>query len=174
MKDNIVLIGFMGCGKTTVGKALADRMEYEFYDTDEMIEKKENMKIPEIFEKNGEEYFRKVETGLLEKLAASMEKAVISSGGGLPLRKENRKILKNTGLVVYLNADKETTYNRVKNDKNRPLLAVEDVKGRIEELINIRRPLYEEAAHVSIETDNQTVEGIIEKIMEKYRKYILG
>ena len=100
MKDNIVLIGFMGCGKTTVGKKLAADLSFVFLDTDQYIEEKEAMTINDIFATKGEEYFRGLETSSLEELVQRTEKSIVSSGGGLPLRKENAELLQKLGFVV--------------------------------------------------------------------------
>ena len=135
--DNIVLIGYMGAGKTTVGKALAKKLGYEFIDTDLYIEAQEGMTIPDIFEKKGEAYFRTLETNVIKELREKTH-CVIATGGGLPLRKENSDLLKEVGTVYYLMADADTTYARVKHCTNRPLLQCDDPYTKIQAMMKER------------------------------------
>ncbi|MDE7478489.1 MAG: shikimate kinase, partial [Lachnospiraceae bacterium] len=121
--DNIILTGYMGSGKTTVGRNVAKLMNYTFVDTDELIVEQQNRSINEIFAADGEQAFRDMETALLQKLIADKkEHLVISTGGGMPLRAENRQLLSRLGKVVYLKASPKTIYNRIKGDTTRPLL----------------------------------------------------
>ena len=123
IRNNIILIGYMGCGKTTVGKNLARITGYTFTDTDEMIEKEQGRTISEIFATDGEEAFRKMETKLLEQLIQEQStQLVISTGGGMPLREKNRKLLAELGTVIYLQTKPQTVYERIKDDTKRPLL----------------------------------------------------
>lgn len=168
MKNNIVLIGFMGCGKTTVGTELAKEMNYDFLDTDQYIESKERMTINDIFAQNGEEYFRKLETDSLADLVKDTEKTIVSSGGGLPLREENARLLQELGFVVYLRVTKETVLKRLEGDTTRPLLACDNPAKKVEELLDYRDPIYEIGAHLVIDVDNKTVEEIIEEIKRNY------
>lgn len=168
MKNNIVLIGFMGCGKTTVGTELAKEMNYDFLDTDQYIESKERMTINDIFAQNGEEYFRKLETDSLADLVKDTEKTIVSSGGGLPLREENARLLQKLGFVVYLRVTKETVLKRLEGDTTRPLLACDNPAKKVEELLDYRDPIYEIGAHLVIDVDNKTVEEIIEEIKRNY------
>lgn len=147
-KDNIVLIGFMGSGKTTFGKAIAEKLSMKFFDTDEYIEQRENMTIKEIFATKGEEGFRQIETDVLRELANTLEGCVVSTGGGMPLRIENARLLKEIGKVIYLNVATQVIYERVKEDGKRPLLQVEDPYDRICEMMTERKPLYERACDV--------------------------
>lgn len=119
---NVILIGFMGSGKTTVGLKLSYRLRRTVLDTDREIEKEEKRTISEIFAADGEPYFRDRETACLKKLTGSANNQIISVGGGLPLREENRRLLHELGQVFYLRAKGETIYERVKNDTTRPLL----------------------------------------------------
>ena len=160
MKKNIIFIGFMGAGKTSVGQAVSRLYHMDFLDTDEYIEKKAGMSISEIFKKFGEEGFRKMETETLTALQKEASGCVISAGGGLPLREENRKLLKKLGTVVYLKVSPETVEERLKGDRTRPLLAGPDPEKRIRELLDYRQPLYEKAAHYTVDVNGRTPEEI--------------
>jgi shikimate kinase len=166
MKQNIILIGFMGSGKTSVGKALAERLSYRFMDTDEMIEQKAGCTINHIFEAYGEAYFRTMETDLLTELTISLTHTVLSSGGGLPLRKENIQLLRELGEIVYLKAAKDTLTNRLLSDTSRPLLKGEILDLRIEKMLKIREPIYESAAQHSIVTDQKNIEEVVNLILD--------
>jgi shikimate kinase len=172
MKHNIILIGFMGCGKTSVGERLAQSLSYRFKDTDRLLEQSERDSINHIFAVHGEEYFRGKETKLLQELSLSLDHVVLSTGGGLPLREQNAKLLKEMGFVVYLKASKETTLKRLKGDNTRPLLQGDDLEKRIESLLAFRTPIYEKAAHKSIVTDHKSIDEIATMIMEAYMKLI--
>lgn len=172
MKHNIILIGFMGSGKTTVGERLAQKLSYRFKDTDQLLEQKERDTISHIFAVHGEEYFRSKETELLQELLPNLKQVVLSTGGGLPLREQNTKLLKELGFVVYLKASKETTLRRLKGDNTRPLLQGKDQEKRIESLLTYRTPIYEKAAHKLIATDNKSIDEIANIIMEAYMKLI--
>ncbi|MBQ4218197.1 MAG: shikimate dehydrogenase, partial [Butyrivibrio sp.] len=132
---NIILEGFMGSGKSTVSELISDKLELELIDTDEAIEEAEGRKISEIFEQDGEEAFRDMETELMEMVISEhMRETVISLGGGLPVREKNRELLKRAGKVVYLRTSPETVYDRLKGDDTRPLLKSENPLARIKEL----------------------------------------
>ena len=165
-KDNIVLIGFMGSGKTTFGKALAKHMNMEFLDTDAYIEEKAGKSIPQIFVEDGEDAFRKLETEVLQYLRDSVKRTVLATGGGMPLRRENARLLKEIGKVCYLTAAPQVIYDRVKGDVNRPLLQGEDPYGRICHLMGERRPLYEQAADVVVDANSDNVEEMLGRLME--------
>ncbi|MCM1273024.1 MAG: shikimate dehydrogenase [Clostridium sp.] len=158
-ENNIILVGYMGSGKTTVGKYIANRYGYDFLDTDEYIVKKEGMSINEIFAQKGEEYFRKLETDSLRELDG-IRHTVISTGGGLPVRTENAELLRALGTVYYLSADAETIYERIKDDDGRPLLQVKNPKKKIEEMLKEREGAYNDAADVVINTAGKDVEEI--------------
>lgn len=163
---NIILIGYMGCGKSTVGKRLSYAMRKPFLDTDRIIEKKENITITEIFSKYGEEYFRSLETKCLEDILLQKGEYVIAVGGGLPIGEYNRELLKKIGKVLYLRAKPDTIYERLKDDTTRPLLTTENPKERIEEMMKIRTEFYEAAADVTMDVDGMDFEEIIEKVGE--------
>jgi shikimate kinase len=171
-KRNIILIGFMGSGKTTVGEHLAQQLGYHFQDTDRLLEQKAEDTISRIFEVHGEEYFRDMETALLKELLPSLKHTVLSTGGGLPLREENVRLLQELGFVVYLQASKETTLSRLAGDRTRPLLQGEDMEQKVERLLGLRKPIYEKAAHAIIITDNRSVEEITQFIMKEYENTI--
>ncbi len=156
--NRVVLIGFMGAGKTTIGEKLATALGAEFIDSDAEIVKREGKSIPDIFTTQGEEAFRQMETELLRELASGNEALVLSCGGGMPVRDINRTLLKKIGTVVYLKADKETIYGRVAGDTNRPLLKAEDLKARIHELFTAREDIYLDAKNVEVDASREVTE----------------
>ncbi len=172
MEHNIILIGYMGAGKTSVGHRLAQHLTYQFKDTDHMIERNVKDTINHIFAIHGEEYFRDLETELLQQLVPNLKNTVLSTGGGLPLRKQNTKLLRELGYVVYLRASKDTILNRLHADTTRPLLQGEDPGKKIEAMLKIREPIYEKAAHKIISTDGLTITEIVQKVMENYQNLI--
>ena len=172
MKNNIILIGFMGCGKSTIGIRLSEDYGIEFLDTDAWIEEKEQITISEIFASKGEPYFRQLETNCLEVLleesaidgSKSTVRKVVSVGGGLPMKEENRQILKKLGTVIYLKATGETIYNRLKTDTTRPLLQGDNPKQKIKNLMEQREEIYCQAADHIVVVDDKKVVDIIEEI----------
>ena len=165
----MILIGFMGCGKSSVGKALANAMGIPFVDTDGMIEEQAGRKINDIFREDGEEYFRELETSVLKQLLSAQERKVIAVGGGLPVREINREYLKRLGTVVYLLAKVETLTGRLEGDDTRPMLRGGELKKRIETLMDARGELYGKAADVRVETDDKDFEQIVKEIMAYVR-----
>src|SRR3989339_348567 len=137
---NLVLTGFMGTGKSAVGKIVAEKLGWQYFDTDQIIEEETDCKITEIFAKKGEPYFRDLETKTV-KLLCMLYKSVISCGGGVELRSENMDELERTGVVVCLTASPETIFERTKGD-TRPLLQVKDPLAKINEMIAARMPHY--------------------------------
>lgn len=162
--DNIVLIGFMGCGKSTVGKKMAGALSYEFGDTDAMIEEACKKTISEMFEEDGEEYFRNAETELLRKLSAEAKGLVLATGGGMPMREENATLLRKIGTVIFLEAKIETILDRLKNDTGRPLADGEDREMRLRLLYEKRMPVYRQAADYILDTEGKSFYAIIEEI----------
>jgi len=162
---NIILIGFMGSGKTVVGHELAQKLGFEYLDTDELIEKQSSTSISQIFSEKGEEHFRELETQVLQDLK-SKDKLVISTGGGMVLKPENVKILKGIGSLVLLWANPEKIYSRVKDEPHRPLLKVEDPKAKIEEILKFREPIYKKVADLVVDTSNLSVEQVVEEILK--------
>lgn len=164
MKNNIILIGYMGCGKTTLGKKLSFRERIPLLDTDKMIEAKHKKTIPEIFDSEGEGAFRQMETECLREMISCDGHFIISVGGGLPLREENQKLLKELGAVIYLKARPDTIYGRLKNDTTRPLLRGENPEEKIKQMIHMRDPAYEKAADAVICVDEKSYEQILAEI----------
>ena len=153
---NVVLIGFMGCGKSSVAVKLSYRMKRQMTDTDKWIEKKEGKTVKEIFEQDGEEAFRRMETECLKQLKETAKNQIISVGGGTPVREENRALLKEIGKVVYLRAKAETLCGRLKDDTRRPVLAGEgELSERIEKLLEERKEAYEAAADLIVDVDDK-------------------
>ncbi|MBF0240272.1 MAG: shikimate kinase [SAR324 cluster bacterium] len=144
---NIFLIGFMGAGKTTVGKQLARRLGYHFLDMDEFIESEQGCSISDIFKYMGEEYFRNQETQLLQRLS-NVQSTVVSTGGGIVTRDENLRLMKSAGKVIYLQTPLTELSNRLKFDNKRPLLQAEDAEVRMKNLLETRQPLYEQADYI--------------------------
>lgn len=163
--NNIILIGYMGSGKTTIGKRLADAMQQSFYDTDEMIEQQANQKISDIFANQGEAYFREMETHTLEKLQGTLNHVVLSTGGGMPCSEINARLLKSLGTVIYLQVSKKVVVQRLQGDTTRPLLQGEDFEKKVETMLQIRHPLYERVADVVINTDQLSVDEIVNEIL---------
>lgn len=164
--NNIVLIGFMGSGKSCLGHELAEKYGYSFLDTDAYIEQRESSRISDIFQDKGEEYFRRLETEVLSELIMNTEHAVISTGGGMPLRRENVRLLRRLGQVFYLQTGEEELWKRLKGCTNRPLLNCENPQGRIQSLLAERNPLYEQAAHRRIVTDGKQPAELAEEIYQ--------
>lgn len=164
---NIILIGFMACGKSSVGRRLSQALDIEFLDTDELIEQKSETTISDIFAKQGEAAFRTMETECLKDLLSRDSGTfVLSVGGGLPIREENRELLSQIGEVIYLKVSADTVFMRVRNDATRPLLQTPNPRGRIMDLMSARKQFYEDAADYIIEADNKSFDEIIEEMKE--------
>lgn len=166
-KANIILTGFMGSGKTTLGVRLSYRLKQPFVDTDKWIEKEQERTVTEIFAQNGEAAFREMETETLRSLLQTGDGQIISTGGGLPMREENRELLKQLGRVVFLRVKPETVCGRLKGDTTRPLLQKENPEEEIRRLLTVRNPLYEEAADVTVDVDEKCSEDIVEEILRQ-------
>ncbi|WP_122152730.1 shikimate kinase [Paraburkholderia sp.] len=161
---NVFFVGLMGAGKTTVGRAVARRLDRPFFDSDHEIVARTGARIPVIFELEGEAGFRDREAQVITDLASQRD-IVLATGGGAILRPENRQALQNNGLVVYLRANPHDLWLRTRRDKNRPLLQTEDPKARLEELFAVRDPLYRECAHFVIETGRPSVNGLVNMVL---------
>lgn len=170
MKRNIYLIGFMGTGKSTVAHSLAELLGFEEIDTDARIAREQKKSIKEIFDSQGEEYFRDLETELLERIAKE-EKKIVSCGGGMVLRKENGEQMKKNGLVVLLTAEPETIFSRVCQDTSRPVLNGNMNTAYIADLLEQRKPYYMEAGEIIAATDHRTPEEISLEIEREIKKY---
>lgn len=164
-KNNIILIGFMGAGKSSVGTYLANALSMKFVDTDNEIEKRCQMTISEMFKSKGEEVFRLMETNLLSEYQETLNQTVLSTGGGMPLRKENARLLREVGFVIFLKTSKEVTYQRLKSDTTRPLLQCENPLGAIEQMLKIRVPIYEACADMVLETKDKSIDKIVQEII---------
>ena len=163
IQGNIFLVGMMGAGKTSVGRLLAKRQNKVFYDSDQVIEQRTGVKIPVIFEIEGEQGFRHRESVVLDQLTV-LNEIVLATGGGAVLASENRDKLKSRGTVVYLRASVKDLLNRTRHDKNRPLLHTADPRARLNELYEIRDPLYREVAHVTIDTGSQSLSTLMNRL----------
>ena len=166
LKNNIILIGFMGSGKTSVGIRLSYSLKRTLIDTDKWIVQKQKMTVSDIFERDGESAFRRLETECLKTLVKEANGQIISAGGGLPVREENRKLLKQLGKVFYLKVSPETVYARLKTDTTRPLLQVADPLEQIRILLEEREKIYESCADVTLEVSERTFDEIIEQVKD--------
>ncbi|MCM8778589.1 MAG: shikimate kinase [Candidatus Omnitrophica bacterium] len=166
---NIVLVGFMGTGKTTVAKELAQRLKREYVSLDELIEKVEKKPITQIFAESGEDYFRALESRVIKEVSAK-ENLIIDAGGGAMLRRENIENFKKKGILICLKAKPEVILERTKGYKHRPLLNVSNPQKQIEKLLWIREPYYAQADHF-IDTSQLSVEEIVGEILEILKKY---
>tara|TARA_A100001388_G_scaffold27215_1_gene17541 strand:- start:6503 stop:7003 length:501 start_codon:yes stop_codon:yes gene_type:complete len=161
----IFLIGPMGSGKSTIGKVLSERLEYDFYDTDKLVEKVVGKKIKEIFEQNGEQYFRLKESEELDK-TRKLKNAVIATGGGIIENEKNRLFLKEEKKVIFLDSSIERQYDRTKESQKRPLLNNGDSMKILKELYQKRLSFYQEVSKLKISMDNLTEGKIFEKILD--------
>ncbi len=165
---NLVLIGFMGSGKSEVGRRLAEALNLELVDTDERVESLAGASIATIFEREGEPVFRALERRVITE-AASAEGRVIACGGGAVLDRRNVESLLATGIIFYLEIGPEDAHARTAQDTGRPLLNVGDREAEVRRLLEERRPLYESAAHHTIPVDGRSVEEIAGEILEIWR-----
>tara|TARA_Y100000817_G_scaffold213838_1_gene168067 strand:+ start:687 stop:1187 length:501 start_codon:yes stop_codon:yes gene_type:complete len=161
----IFLIGPMGSGKSTIGKVLSERLEYDFYDTDKLVEKVVGKKIKEIFEQNGEQYFRLKESEELDK-TRKLKNAVIATGGGIIENEKNRLFLKEEKKVIFLDSSIERQYDRTKESQKRPLLNNGDSMKILKNLYQKRLSFYQEVSKLKISMDNLTEGKIFEKILD--------
>ena len=162
---NVILCGFMGCGKSTIGKALSKKTNYKFIDLDEYIENSQKMRISDIFDKFGEDEFRKIESQSINEIC-KLENHIISLGGGAVLNPKNVEILKTCGKLFFLNISANEVYNRLKDDTTRPLLQTDDKLGAISNLLNKRLPIYTSVADVVIDVDNKNIEEIADELLK--------
>ncbi len=163
-QENIVLIGFMGTGKSTVGKHIAQKTGRVFVDADYEIERLEHMPISDIFSVKGEKYFRDKETAVIKELVQH-QNTVIATGGGAVLRSENIRHLRQTGVIIHLKADVETILRNTAKDTKRPLLQANDVKARIVSMLAQRQPYYEQHDY-EVDVSHLTVEQIVDAIIQ--------
>lgn len=163
--DNLILTGYMGTGKSTIGRMAAESFGCRFIDTDEAIEEEQKKTVNEIFASYGEEYFRKLETELIKRLCELPKGFVAATGGGLPIRQENAEILHRLGKVVYLRTSKETIVERLMGDTKRPLLKdASDKKAleeKVERMLEARGPVYESTADIILDTDGRQCDELV-------------
>jgi shikimate kinase len=170
MKSNVALIGFMGVGKTVVGKALAKKLNWKFVELDLLIEQKVDKSIPEIFETDGEVVFRQLEIEVTNEVSLE-ENAVIACGGGIVLNQINVDRLRQKSTIVYLTASPAVILKQVLSDSGeRPLLKVVNPALTIRELLRFRKPFYERAADIKIDTSKLSVDAAVEQIIRKMRE----
>lgn len=162
---NIYLIGFMGTGKSTVAKELENTLHAKRMEMDQLIEMQQGMAITEIFEKYGETYFRDIETELLKTFVGE-ENLVVSCGGGSVLRDENAELMKRAGKIIWLRANAQTVYERVKDSNNRPILRGNMTVEYIRELMEKREERYKCVADIYISTDGKTIRDICTEIVD--------
>jgi shikimate kinase len=172
LPGNVFLVGLMGAGKTSVGRLLAKRFGKTFYDCDHEIERRTGVKIPVIFEIEGEAGFRLRETTVLRELAA-LNDIVLATGGGAIVCADNREVLKRNGTVVYLRASLDDLMQRTRHDRNRPLLRTPDPRAKLEELFAARDPLYREVATVIMETGSQSLSNLTTRLEQRLREQLL-
>jgi shikimate kinase len=174
--QNIILVGFMGCGKSTIGREIGLQLNYSLVDTDCLIEESVGSTITKIFSEHGEEHFRELETDLLSQIhATACTHQIISTGGGLPVREQNRTWLKKLGYVVWLQASADTVMERTRKSNHRPLLNTENPRQMVERMLAERDPIYAEVADLVINTDDleisEAVHGIIESANYYFSNY---
>lgn len=167
MKENIILVGLMGAGKSTIGRKLANVMNKEFYDSDREIEERTGVDIATIFEIEGEQGFREREEQVIAELC-EMRNIILATGGGSVLRENNRKVMRKSGHVVYLRTTAELLYSRIRFDKTRPLMQTPSPLGTLRSLLNDREPFYLEIADTIIRTGKQKVGVIVNRIHQSF------
>jgi shikimate kinase len=168
-RPNLILIGFMGSGKSSVGRLAAHRLRFQFTDTDNVIAQRAGMEISDIFEKSGEAQFRDLETRAIESLSG-FNRYVIATGGGAVLKEENRKLLRDLGFVVLLTAREEVIHDRVMRNTKRPLLHTPDPQATIAELLAERQAAYTATAHWTLDTSDLTHEQAMSELVTAARK----
>jgi shikimate kinase len=161
--NNIYLVGMPGAGKTTVGRLLAKRLQRSFVDSDHEIRNRTGVKIPVIFEVEGEEGFRNRESGVITDLSKQANQ-IVATGGGMVLRQENRAVLKQTGVVIYIRVTPRILFQRTKHDTNRPLLQVADPMNKLEEMFAQRDPLYREVADIVIHSSGGNINDLVARL----------
>ena len=168
-KTNIFLVGPMGAGKTSIGRQLAEALKMDFLDSDHEIEARSGATIPWIFDVEGEEGFRKREQAMIDELS-QRQNIVLATGGGAVLSEINRQYLKSRGTVIYLSASIDQLLQRTYRDRNRPLLQTADPRAKLEELMQIRGPLYREVADIVVDTNHSSIRHTVNQIIKQLKK----
>jgi shikimate kinase len=164
--DRIFLVGLMGAGKTTIGRQLAKTLNKQFVDSDREIENHTGASIPLIFELEGEEGFRRRESEMIDQLTQRHD-TVLATGGGAVLNEDNRRWLRERGVVIYLHATVEQLLERTRMDRNRPLLQTEDPGAKLRELMTVRDPIYREVADIIVDTGATSVRQVVQDLVEQ-------
>lgn len=172
-RGNIFLVGMMGAGKTTLGRALAQRLRLRFVDTDRIMVDRTGVPVRTIFEIEGEDGFRRRESALLAEVAEG-DAQVIATGGGAILARENRELMRQRGTVIYLRANVDNLWERTRHDSSRPLLATPDPRATLASLLETRDPLYREAAHVIVDTGAQSAATLVNRVVAALRQNAAG
>jgi shikimate kinase len=167
--QNIVFIGFMGSGKTSIGRLVAKKLGFQFVDTDAVVVERAGLQVPEIFARHGEAWFRDQETSALESMAI-LNRSVISTGGGIVLRAENRSLLQDLGFVVWLTASEEVIFDRVSRNKRRPLLQTADPRQTVQELLAQRQEFYQSASRFTLDTTGLSHEQAADAVIVEAKR----
>jgi shikimate kinase len=160
----------MGAGKTTMGRQLAKKLRLDFYDSDKVVEERTGATIPLIFELEGEAGFRQREQAIIDEFTQK-NNLVLATGGGAILREVNRQHLKSRGIVIYLHSDIAHLMERIRHDKNRPLLQTPDPEAKLREIMAQREPLYRETAHITINTGDVSIRAAIQAILDRLKNH---
>ena len=163
---NVFLIGLMGSGKTTIGQLLAKRLQLPFIDSDHELEQRTGVSVATIFEIEGEPAFRQREAAIIDELS-NLQPIVLATGGGAILDPQTRHVLRERGTVIYLHSTAETSYERIRRNRDRPLMLVDDPLARLRQLYELRHPLYAETAHFLVESYRDRPSAVIAEIIER-------
>lgn len=167
--NNVILVGPMGAGKSTIGRQLSNVLKKEFRDSDHEIVARTGASIPLIFEIEGEEGFRKRESAMIDELT-SMHDLVLATGGGAVLYADNRRFLTERGVVIYLYASLDQLFERTRRDRNRPLLQTENPRAKLEQLMSERDPIYREVADMVVHTDDRSIKSVVKEILVRLER----
>jgi len=172
-RGNVFLVGMMGAGKTTLGRALSQRLGLGFADTDKLLVERTGVPVATIFEIEGEDGFRRREAAVLAEFA-ELEGWVVATGGGAVLSADNRALMRSHGTVVYLRARLENLWERTRHDSSRPLLATPDPRATLAHLLEARDPLYRESAHIVVDTGAQSAASLVARVVAALREHSPG
>ncbi len=169
VKRHVILIGYRGVGKTTIGQLLGTRLQCPFHDSDREIVNDTGLSIPEIFKEKGEDYFRRLEKQVIQRLCQISDPIILSTGGGAVLSSVNRELMSRYGTIVLLTAPENTIYQRIYEDPNRPALTSHDLKREIHEVLKVRNPLYQSLQDLIINTESHSPDDAVTRILEYIR-----